>query len=151
MRFRAVFRWVFGRKSHRAERDLTSLLLRIGFGLPMAFGHGWATWRGLRSGAGGFPDPLGLGPELSMALMMLAELPCALLVAIGLATRLAALPLAFGLSVALFVFHAGDPFGDKQLALLYLVSFVAVLVLGPGRYSVDHLLGRLGSGEETVE
>ena len=66
-----------------------------------------------------------------------AEVVCAGLVAIGLATRLAALPLVFTMSVAGFVINAGEPWGEKELAAIYLVPFLALVFTGPGAYSLD--------------
>jgi uncharacterized membrane protein YphA (DoxX/SURF4 family) len=40
------------------------------------------------------------------------------------------------------VVHGGDPLGDKELALLYLVCFAAVGALGAGKWSLDALLKR---------
>jgi putative oxidoreductase len=31
----------------------------------------------------------------------------------------------------------GDWFGDMELPVLYLVAFIVIFLLGPGKYSVD--------------
>ena len=33
-----------------------------------------------------------------------------------------------------------DPFGRKELALIYLVAFLMILLLGGGKYSVDKMI-----------
>jgi putative oxidoreductase len=44
--------------------------------------------------------------------------------------------------VAGFVAHSADPFGRKEIALLYLLYYIALFVLGSGKYSIDYLLTR---------
>jgi putative oxidoreductase len=46
------------------------------------------------------------------------------------------------MSVALFMSHHGDIFGDGQEAALYLGGFIAILFTGPGRFSIDKLIGK---------
>ncbi|MFM7232895.1 MAG: DoxX family protein, partial [bacterium] len=58
-------------------------------------------------------------------------------VLVGLFTRWAALPAVVTMAVAAFVAHAGDPFGDREMALVYLVMFATVALTGPGRFSID--------------
>ena len=48
----------------------------------------------------------------------------------------------FGL-VAVFVQHAADPFGKKELALLYLVPALTLLFTGAGRFSLDAQIGSI--------
>jgi putative oxidoreductase len=36
--------------------------------------------------------------------------------------------------------HAADPFARKELALMYLLAYITILVAGPGKYSVDRYL-----------
>jgi uncharacterized membrane protein YphA (DoxX/SURF4 family) len=38
--------------------------------------------------------------------------------------------------------HAGDPFGDRELPLFFLVTALLFLLAGAGRYSVDAALRR---------
>jgi putative oxidoreductase len=87
-----------------------------------------------------FPDPLGLGMEMSLTLAVFAEFICAILILLGLGTRLAAIPLIINMGVAFFIFHAQDPFKAKELALIYLFLFVILLITGSGKYSLDHYL-----------
>jgi putative oxidoreductase len=44
--------------------------------------------------------------------------------------------------VAAFIAHGSDPFGKKELALLYLVIFIFLLFTGSGKYSVDYLISQ---------
>jgi putative oxidoreductase len=97
----------------------------------------WGSEEGVK-----FFDFLGLGPEVSLILTVLAELVAPALMAVGWKTRWAALPAAFTMAVAAFVVHGGDPLGDKELALLYLVCFSAVAALGGGAWSLDAALAR---------
>ncbi|MDB4584865.1 DoxX family protein [Draconibacterium sp.] len=115
------------------------LILRLSAGGFMLT-HGYPKLQRLLSGELRFGDPLGLGPEVSLVLAVFAEFLCSILVMLGLGTRLATLPLIVTMSVAAFISHGSDPFARKELALMYLVSFVVLLLNGGGKYSVDHLM-----------
>lgn len=119
--------------------DLGLLILRLGFGVPIALEHGWPKLMGYGERAAKFADPIGLGPELSLTLAIFGELACGVLLALGLFGRLASIPLVITMGVAFFLHHAGDPFGDRELAFLYLSAFAVLLVAGPGRFSLDRL------------
>lgn len=85
-----------------------------------------------------FADPFGLGPEISLGMVLFAEVGCSLLVMLGFKTRWATLPLLFTMLMASFYAHAADPFSDKELSLLFFTLFLSVLISGGGRYSVDN-------------
>jgi putative oxidoreductase len=75
----------------------------------------------------------------------LAEFVGGILIAIGLATRPAALALTFNMAVAAFVAHRSDPLfmgggAAKEPALLYLIPFAALVLTGAGRYSIDRII-----------
>lgn len=126
--------------------DAGLLLLRVvPSGLMMT--HGWPKMNRLFDQWGSeegvkFFDFLGLGPEMSLILTVLAELVAPALIVVGWKTRWAALPAAFTMGVAAFVVHGSDPIGDKELALLYLVCFAAVGALGGGRWSLDAVMDK---------
>jgi putative oxidoreductase len=84
-----------------------------------------------------FADPFGLGPEISLGLVLFAEVGCSLLVMLGFKTRWATLPLLFTMLMAAFYAHGSDPFSDKELSLLFFSVFLSVLISGGGRFSVD--------------
>lgn len=84
----------------------------------------------------GFPVPVFFAWAAS-----LSEFFGALLVAIGLATRPAATLVACVMATAAFLSHGADPFAKKETALLYLAIMVTVIFTGPGRYSLDALIG----------
>lgn len=88
-----------------------------------------------------FFDFMGIGAAASLALAVFAEVICSVLLALGLGTRLASIALAITMGVAAFLRHAEDPFAKKEQALLYLLIFLTLLVFGPGRYSLDSMLG----------
>src|SRR5690606_5910527 len=119
--------------------NLWLLLLRIGVaGFRLT---DWLPKRNrLLAGEPRFGDPLGIGPEFSLVLVILAEVGCSILIMIGLFTRLATIPLMFTMLVAAFVSHAGDPFSRKELPLLYFFTYITLCVLGSGKYSADFLL-----------
>lgn len=124
---------------NQALLDVWLLILRI-LSTGFMFTHGMPKFQRLLSGDMRFGDPIGLGPDTSLVLAIGAEVGCATLVLIGLATRLAVIPLMFTMLVAAFIAHGDDPFGKMELPLLYFLVYATLLVVGAGRYSVDFLL-----------
>ena len=122
--------------------DLGLFLLRVGAAGLLIYGHGWPKLTHFAESAAGFPDPLGVGGPASIGLVVFAEVLCAPLVLLGVATRLAAVPIVIFLMVAVFVQHAHDPWARKELALIYATPFVTLLFTGPGRFSLDQAVGR---------
>ena len=99
--------------------------------------HGLPKLQKILAGNYQFADPIGLGPELSLILVTFAEVICAILIIVGLLTKLAAIPLIIDMAVAFFIVHQTDPFGDKEITLIFLGMFLALFFTGPGRYSLD--------------
>ena len=123
--------------------DAWLLILRILTACFMLAGHGLPKFYKLMAGGEiKFGDPIGLGPTASLTLAVFAEAVCSTFILIGLGTRIAAIPLIMTMAVAAFIAHAGDPFGKKELPLLYLFTYVTLFILGSGKYSVDFLLGK---------
>jgi putative oxidoreductase len=92
---------------------------------------------GSRGGRGlGFPAPL-----LFAWLAGIAEFGGALLLVIGLLSRPAALLLTVHFMFVVLVAHAGDSLADRELPILFGTIAFMFLLVGPGRYSVDSLVG----------
>lgn len=123
--------------------DLGLLLLRLFVGLSLAFAHGLGKLPpSERFLAGveemGFPFPVVFGWAAAVS-----EFGGGILIALGLLTRPAAFFVAVTMAVAAFIRQAGDPFGERELALLYGMVAVALLLTGAGRYAIDaRLRGR---------
>jgi putative oxidoreductase len=122
-----------------SAQELGLALVRIGFGLSLAFAHGLGKIShpdqfigGLTQG--GFPLPSFLG-----WVAILSEFAGGLLLALGLLARPAAAFVVGTLAVAAFHVHSADPYQKKELALAYVLVSLAVLVAGPGRFSLDAL------------
>ena len=126
-----------GPEARKTLLDVGLLLLRVSSGLLMAFGHGYPKLASWAEKSTGFPDPLGVGSAVSLALAIFGELVCGILVAIGLGTRLSAVPLVFTMLVAAFIVHGDDPFQKQEFALVYAIPFLALIFTGPGRFSLD--------------
>lgn len=130
----------FGSGETSTATDIGLLILRLGFGLTMAFAHGLGKVppsEGFINATASMGFPL---PTLFAWAAGLSELLGGVLIAIGLATRPAAFFLAITMAVAAFVRHGPDPFSDKEMALLYLFASVVLVVAGAGRYAVDRAL-----------
>ncbi|MFS4491766.1 DoxX family protein [Maribacter sp. 2308TA10-17] len=118
------------------KNDIALALLRIGASAFM-LSHGFPKFQKLISGNFEFGDPIGIGAAPTLFLAVLAEFVCPILIIVGFKTRWAAILPAITMLVAAGVVHLADPFGKKEKALLYLVMFVAIILLGPGKYSID--------------
>jgi putative oxidoreductase len=144
------------------RKDIALLLLRLA-GLGLAIGHGWGKIAALATGGGdrfisgveslGFPIP-----GLFAWAAAFAEFAGGLCVAFGLGSRIAASFGAVTMFVAAFLRHrfhqrllvslgllsvpqdVVEKWGNAELALVYLLCLLPVVLLGGGRFSLDHLL-----------
>lgn len=119
--------------------SLGLLLLRLGFG-GLMLTHGIPKLMNYATLATQFPDPLGVGSQLSVIMAISAEVGCAGLLILGLFTRLATIPLIITMLVAALIVHGGDPFAKKEAAITYLIPYLTLLLTGPGRFACDHWL-----------
>jgi putative oxidoreductase len=135
---------LFGREVHPLPTDVGLAVLRVFSGLALALAHGW----GKVPPSDGFVSMIGnMGfpaPVLFAWLAALAEFGGGLLLALGLLTRPVSAFVAGHFVIVAFIAHAGDPFGRRELPLFFLCSALLFLLAGPGRYSLDAMLGRRG-------
>ena len=125
-----------------AAFNFAMLLHRLVFGVLM-MSHGYNKLIHFSEKKAEFMNFMGMGSTVSLLLVVFAEFFCALFISIGLFTRLTVIPLVICMAVALFKAHNGDVFGDGgSSATLYLSAYVVLLLLGPGKISVDGLSGK---------
>ncbi len=132
---------LFGSKTNDVFVNLWLLILRVSAGAFMLI-HGVPKLQKLLSGNLAFADPFGIGESTSLILAVFAEVICSVLLILGVATRLASVPLIITMAVASFMIHGNDPFQKKEMALLYLLVYVSILVFGGGNYAAGKYLGR---------
>lgn len=121
--------------------SFSMLVLRVMFGLLMLT-HGWPKLINFASLQHKFADPFGVGKTASLGMVVFAEVFCSVFLILGLLTRLAVIPLIVCMSVAAFMIHANDAIEVKEKALLYLTAYVVILFTGPGKVSMDGLIGK---------
>jgi len=121
--------------------NFAMLLLRFGVGILM-INHGYSKLVHFGDMQHKFMNFLGLGQTVSLCLVVFAEFFCSLFLILGLFTRLSVLPLIVTMSIALFQAHKGDIFGDGQAAALFLSAYLSILIVGPGKISVDGMAGK---------
>lgn len=133
--------------------DVGPLLLRLGLGAAFAY-HGWTKLQGGVDGFAGFLDSLGVPlAEVVAPLQVAAEGIGGLMLVAGLATRLVTLPLVGILvgAIALvraelgFLAETGGPGWSYEAVLM--AGLLGLLFVGPGRWSVDALVGLEGREE----
>lgn len=131
---------IFGVGDQPVSVDLVLLFMRAAAGYAFIL-HGW----------GKIQDPLqwmGTGsqvPGIFQALAAVSEFGGGIALIPGLLTRLGALGIGCTMTVAVIMhrFVLGDPFVDPaggrsyELAAAYLFLALLLVVLGPGRFSLD--------------
>jgi putative oxidoreductase len=123
------------------------LVLRCFFGFGMLFLHGWGKLTTFSTTAPHFPDPLGVGHDVSLGMTVFAEVVAAALLGVGLCTRAAAAILAFEMAVAFVMVHKMAFTGEfpGEMAFMHLGAYLTLLLAGPGRFSLD--LAVFGKGK----
>jgi putative oxidoreductase len=122
--------------------NLSLLILRCATGLLLLLNHGIPKLVKFGKLQSSFFDPFGIGPKWALILVIFAEVFCSILIVIGLFTRLAVIPLILTMCVIIFMANKGQPLNKLDVPILLLASFVSLLFVGPGRLSVDGMIGR---------
>jgi len=125
-------------------RDEGLLIARVGFGLGFVWYHGWPKLSGgmeRMTGTGRAMESIGLGfaPELFGVAAALAETLGGLFLALGLLYR----PAAFAIAIVMFVATMNHIVTGQGTAAHSFKNFWVLLglgIVGPGRYSLDHML-----------
>jgi putative oxidoreductase len=97
------------------------------------------------SGSQGFFSSVGLPPEMALLIGLLELIGGALLVA-GVLTRIASSLLAIEmLAVMIFIkkLHSFSGQGGLELDLLAFAILLTLIVLGPGRISISHIVKKI--------
>lgn len=126
----------------KCARHIGLLVFRIGLG-GMILAHGYPKLLALFGGEGSqWMNPIGIGSTLSLSLCVFAEFVCSIAVMLGFLTRPAALVLAINFCIIACTYRAGTSAEMNELVLVYLLSFVTLMLTGPGRLSLDRMLFR---------
>ena len=118
------------------DSSLALTVLRVGVSALMLV-HGIPKISRLFESPIEFPDPIGLGPTISLILTLIGEVVAPVLIIIGWKTRLAAVPALITMLVAAFIVHGSDPYQKKEMAILYALCFLVILIGGPGKFALD--------------
>jgi putative oxidoreductase len=130
--------------------NLAALLLRLVVGGLLA-GHGAQKLFGSFGGPGlegtsGFMEMLGLTPGKPWAFLAgLSEFGGGVLTALGSLNPLGPLGIIGAMAMATVKAHSGKPIwvteGGAELPVINIAAATAIILNGPGKYSLDHALG----------
>lgn len=123
---------------HGVTTSRILFVMRLFFGMLFMM-HGYEKLVSFEVLTSMFPDPFGIGVDVSLILVIFAEFFCAMSLIVGFLFRLILLPMIFTMGVAFFYAH-GANIADGELSLIYLGVFILLLITGPGRYSMDNLI-----------
>lgn len=117
------------------------LLLRLAVGILMLL-HGYDKLMHFAQYKTQFMNFMGIGSTISLSLVIFAEFFCSLFLILGLFTRLATIPLIVVTCVILFKVDHGQLTDKNENVVLFLAGYLVLLLVGPGRASVDSMIGK---------
>jgi putative oxidoreductase len=132
--------------------NIALLLIRIVFAGSMLYGHGLSKLYRLIDGTAwdfifGFipypsfniswTNPIFIGDVPTLILAVFSEFLAPLFILIGYKTKIFSFFPAATMFVAAFIVHLSDPFARKEKAILFLIGFIVIMMMGPGKYSID--------------
>ena len=114
------------------------LVLRIFFGV-MFFIHGVDKMMNFSELSMTYPSVLGFGSYMTLMVTIFCEFCCSLFLIAGLLVRIMLLPMIVAMAVAFFDIHDAL-LPEGELALIYLIVFIILYFVGPGRFSLDYVI-----------
>ena len=116
--------------------DAGKLFLRVSFSI-MLLPHGWSKVNRLFADEIKFSDPIGIGELPSLILVTFAEFIVPILIILGFKTRWFSIFPIITMIVVAFIHKWDQGFFEIEKALLFLSGFIAISLIGPGKYSID--------------
>jgi putative oxidoreductase len=135
-------------KDQKLSTDMALLIARLAFGGSMLFAHGLPKLQNFSSISEKFPALFGLSSSTCLGLAIFAEVLCSILLVLGLTTRFALSQLIVTMAVGIHyhmnilkqqLFDAPGK-ASAELAFIYLMIFVVLMILGSGRVSLDAVI-----------
>ena len=117
--------------------NIALLILRVVFAGSMLYGHGLNKLNRLIEGDLSFANPIGIGEAPTLVLAVFSEFLAPLFILVGYKTKVFSFFPAATMFVAAFIVHLSDPFARKEKAILFLIVFIVIMMMGPGKYSID--------------
>jgi putative oxidoreductase len=121
--------------------NLALFILRVGAGILMVH-HGYDKLVHFNQYSAKFMHFLGMNSSFSLALVIFSEFFCSIFVMLGLFTRFACIFLMISTFVAVSEAHGYDILGKGEHASLFFIIYFTILIIGPGRISVDGMINK---------
>ena len=121
--------------------NITLLITRIVFSGFMLL-HGIPKLLKLFSANPSFSNPIGIGDVPTLILAVISEVIAPIFIIIGYKTKIFTFFPMVTMIIAAFIVHLNDPLignkcDNKELPILYLVGFLIIFLMGPGKYSIN--------------
>ncbi|OIQ15342.1 MAG: hypothetical protein BM557_11785 [Flavobacterium sp. MedPE-SWcel] len=121
-----------------ANKDLGLLVFRVLAVFSLLKTHGLPKLLNFQETIIHIPNPLGLGATFSMYYAIFTNVFCAILVALGLLTKLAAFFIITLTLSGLLIVHINDSVKVQDIPLIYSIVFGFITYMGAGKYSLDY-------------
>lgn len=122
------------------NKDKGLLVFRVLAAIAIFKAHGLPKLLNYQETLQHIPDPLGLGSLFSAHFAIFANVLCAILVALGLFTRVAAFIILSLTLTGLLVIHFNDSAKFQDVPLIYSIVFGYITYIGSGKYGLDYKL-----------
>ncbi len=126
----------FSTKYNNASFNISTLIIRIAFGLYMLLKHGLMKLLYFHEVVQHFVNLFHIGSALSLYLAIFVETFCSLFIVLGLFTRVVAIILFIEMVIAVIIDTGAINF-KTELAILYMTVFIFLFLCGPGKISLD--------------
>lgn len=120
--------------------NTSMLLFRASASLELMIVHGFKKLGIGTAETEKIPNPLHLPDAFNNVFAISANIFFPFCILLGLCTRLAALPVLAVTLTGYFVLHWNDAPLIKDTPGIYSLVFLLILVLGPGKYSIDNYI-----------